>query len=129
MVTGGRRTRETTVAVPSSSHAEPAFPDQILAVTVNPSSWLATSAPGPFAQEVDGIIPNQPEDGGALVVFLIVGAALGGVYWLIRRSRRKSEDAYWDRKRREEERRRNDPDMARPGDPGAADEVDGSDEG
>ncbi len=68
------------------------------------------------AQDTDGIIPNQPEDGGALVVFAVVGAAIGAVYWLIRRSRRRSEDAYWERNALQEELRRNDPDMARPPD-------------
>lgn len=80
-----------------------------------------------LAQDGDGIIPNQPEDGGSLFVFVAVGLALGGVYWIVRRSRRRSEQDYWDRRAREEEMRRNDPDMAKPADP--VDPDPGSDEG
>ena len=65
-----------------------------------------------LAQDADAIIPNQPDDAGALMVFVAVGVVLGGVYWLIRRSRRRSEATYWDRREREEHLRRNDPDMA-----------------
>ena len=67
--------------------------------------------------QADGIIPNQPDDGAAWVVFVIVGAVLGGVYWLIRRSRRRSVEAYWERRERDELRRLTDPDMARQPEP------------
>lgn len=80
-----------------------------------------------LAQDGDAIIPNQPEDGGSLLVFVVVGLVLGSVYWIVRRSRRRSEQAYWDRRDREEELRRNDPDMAKPADP--VDPEPGSDEG
>jgi hypothetical protein len=86
------------------------------------TDFFGAAAVDALAQDSDGIIPNRPEDGGALVVFVIVGVALGGVYWLIRRSRRRSENDYWERRAREEKLRRNDPDMARPSDtdqPGA----------
>ena len=73
-------------------------------------TWLPILA----QENVDGLIPNQPDSFAGWLVFGTVAVVLGLVYWMIRRSRNKSSQDYWDRKRREEQRRLDDPDMAKP---------------